>query len=519
MIERLYFRDLVTFKEVELEFDQGLIVLSGPSGAGKSVLMSSILSCFGYSTKGAASLCEMNLSKPVSLKSEAFELEDDLTIKALKKEKLRYFIDGQNISKKLLGEMFSPYVKYLSVRDRGGFESEILLQMIDNELIIKDKVYKKSLKEYKKRYTNYKEKVSQLNKIKEDEAKLAELIEFANYEIDKINAINPQVGEEEELLKVKQQLSRIDKIKDALSSANEIFTREASVEEVYRLLDKDITMFSDMMNQLRADFEDTETLADELEEIDVEEVLDRLGDLATLKNRYGSIEEALKYRDNKVQELTGYKNIEQDKSMLESFLNIEFTELNIIASRLSQSRKKESKVLEEVLKDYLETLKLPKLTFSFDLTSLNPSGIDSVDVMLGSSKTDTLSGGEFNRVRLALMATTISKKESKQGILILDEIDANVSGDESIAIAKMIEKLSKVYQIFAISHQPHLSAKAGQHIVVTKEDESSKVEILNDEGRVQEIARIIAGENPTSQALAFAKKLRSTQVITEFKNE
>ena len=510
MIERLYFRDLVTFKEVELKFDQGLIVLSGPSGAGKSVLMSSILSCFGYSTKGAASLCEMNLSKPVSLKSEAFELEDDLTIKALKKEKLRYFIDGQNVSKKSLGEMFSPYVKYLSVRDRGGFESEILLQMIDNKLIIKDNVYKKSLKEYKKRYTNYKEKVSQLNRIKEDEAKLTDLIEFANYEIDKINSINPQVGEEEELLKVKQQLSRIDKIKDALSSANKIFTTETSVEEVYRLLDKDVTMFSEMMNQLRSDFEDTETLAGELEEINVEEVLDRLGDLVTLKNRYGSIEEALKYRDNKVQELTGYKNIEQDKSMLESFLNIEFTELNIIASRLSQSRKKEAKVLEEVLKGYLETLKLPALTFNFDLNSLNSSGIDSVDVILGSSKTDTLSGGEFNRVRLALMATTIPKKESKQGILILDEIDANVSGDESIAIAEMIAKLSKVYQIFAISHQPHLSAKAGQHIVVTKEGESSKVEILNDEGRVQEIARIIAGENPTSQALAFAKKLRST---------
>jgi len=262
------------------------------------------------------------------------------------------------------------------------------------------------------------------------------------------------------------------------------------------------------MNQLRADFEDTETLADELEETDVVEVLDRLGDLATLKNRYGSIEEALKYRDTRVQELAGYKNVEQDKSMLESFLNIELTELSIIASRLSQSRKREAKVLEEVLKGYLETLKLPALTFNFDLTTLDPSGIDSVDILLGSSKTDTLSGGEFNRVRLALMAATIPQKESKQGILILDEIDANVSGDESIAIAELIAKLSKVYQIFAISHQPHLSAKAGQHIVVTKEDESSKVEVLNDEGRVQEIARIIAGENPTPQALAFAKRLR-----------
>jgi len=509
LIERLYFRDLVTFKEVELEFDQGLVVLSGPSGAGKSVLMSSILSSFGYSTKGAASLCEVNLLKPVSLKNEVFELENDLTIKTLKKEKLRYFINGQNISKKVLNEMFEPYVKYLSVHDRGGFESETLLAMIDNALTAKNKMYKKSLKEYKKRYTTYKIKAEQLRKIQEDEAKLAELIEYTNYEIEKITSIDPKVGEEEELLKVKQQLSRIDKIKDALNSANEIFASESSVEEVYKLLDKDVSLFSEMMNQLRSDFEDTETLADELEEVNVEEILDRLGDLNTLKNRYGSIKEALAYKEAKIEELTGYKNTEEDKSMLESFLHIEFTELNIIASRLSQSRKKESKVLEEILKDHLEILKLPALIFNFDLTSLNPRGIDSVDVMLGSSRTDTLSGGEFNRVRLALMATTIPKKESRQGILILDEIDANVSGDESIAIAEMIAKLSKVYQIFAISHQPHLSAKAEQHIVVTKVGNSSKVEVLNNEGRVQEIARIIAGENPTLQALEFAKKLRS----------
>ncbi len=509
MIERLYFRDLVTFKEVDLEFDQGLVVFSGPSGAGKSVLMSSILSGFGYTTKGAASLCEVNLHKPSKLQSEAFELDDDLTIKTLKKEKLRYFIDGQNVSKKVLGELFSPYVKYLSVRDKGGFESETLLALIDNELITKDKVYKKSLKEYKKRYVNYKEKTHQLQKIKKDEAKLSELIEFAKYEIEKINTINPQANEEVELLKVKQQLSRIDKIKDALTTATEIFASESSVEEVYRLLDKDVSVFSEMMNQLRADFEDTETLADELQEVNVEEILDRLSDLTALKNRYGSIEEALVYRDSKVKELAGYNNIEQDKSMLESFLNIEFTELNIIASRLSQSRKKEAKVLEEILKTYLETLKLPALQFYFEHSVLGELGIDSLDVMLGNSKTDTLSGGEFNRVRLALMAATIAKETGKQGILILDEIDANVSGDESIAIAEMIAKLSKVYQIFAISHQPHLSAKAQQHIVVTKEGILSKAEVLSDEGRVQEIARIIAGENPTSQALEFAKKLRA----------
>jgi len=509
LIERLYLRELVTFDEVELEFDKGLVVLTGPSGAGKSVLMSAILSSFGYSTQGAAALCEVNLLKPVGLESDAYELENEMTVKTLKKEKLRYFIDGQNISKKVLAEMFVPYVKYLSVRDRGGFESETLLEMIDTQLKAKDKTFKAIFKEYKKRYINYKLKALELARIKEDEAKLSELIDYARYEVEKIAAINPQTGEDEELLKVKQQLSRIDKIKDALSTATDIFTLEASVEEVYRLLDKDGSLFSDAMNQLRADFEETENLADELEEVEVEEVLDRLSDLTTLKNRYGSIEEALVYKEAKEKELSGYQNIEKDKSMLESFLALEFSELNILASKLSLSRQKEAKVLEKSLAEYLKTLKLPALTFVFSSLSLAGSGTDTIEVMLGTSKTATLSGGEFNRVRLALMATTIPADMSQQGVLILDEIDANVSGDESIAIAEMIQKLSSVYQVFAISHQPHLSAKAGQHIVVSKAGVKSKVEVLNDVTRVSEIARIIAGENPTAEALEFAKKLRA----------
>jgi len=509
LIERLYLRDLVTFDEVELEFEKGLVVLTGPSGAGKSVLMSAILSSFGHTTQGAAVLCELNLTKPSGLKSDAYELEDDLTLKTLKKEKLRYFIDGQNISKKTLAEMFEPYVKYLSVRDKGGFESDTLLEMIDTQLKAKDQTFKQLLKEYKKRYQNYKEKVSDLAKIKEDEAKLAELIDFATYEVEKIASIDPKIGEEEELLKIKQQLSRIDKIKDALLSAADIFTLETSVEEVYRLLDKDGSLFTDAMNQLRADFEETENLADELAEVNVEEVLDRLGDLTALKNRYGSIEEALAYKEAKERELSGYQNIEKDKSLLESFLALEFSELTIIASKLSRSRQKEAKSLESTLAEYLKILKLPALSLVFSSVSLYQNGTDRIEVMLGDSKTSTLSGGEFNRIRLALMAVTIPSDKSRQGVLILDEIDANVSGDESIAIAEMIHKLSSVYQIFAISHQPHLSAKAGQHIVVTKTGQKSKVEVLNEMMRISEIARIIAGENPTEEAVEFAKKLRA----------
>jgi DNA repair protein RecN (Recombination protein N) len=509
LIKRLYLRELVGFDEVELEFDQGLVVLTGPSGAGKSVLISSILSSFGYSALGTASLCEVTLQKPTELQSEFYALEEEVTLKTLKKDKVRSYLDGQNISKKTLAELFAPYVQYLSVRDKGGFESTVLLELIDSSLDDKNPIFKKLLKEYKKRYVFYKIQAERLKKIKEDETKLAELIEFAVYEIEKIERINPRIDEEEELMQIKQQLSKIDKIKDALQNANELFAYEASVEEVYRLLNKDVSVFSEAMNQLRSDFEEAQTLADELEEVDIEKILDRLGDLNGLKNRYGSIREALNYKEQKKEELAGYKNSEQNKSALESFLAREFSELHRIAKEISVLRQEEAKSLQNALDVYLQALKLPSVEFIFENTLLCESGVDRADIMLGGSKTATLSGGEFNRMRLALMAVCIDETKQTQGVLILDEIDANVSGDESIAIAQMIAKLSKAYQVFAISHQPHLSAQARQHILVTKEGTKSRIKELDEEERVKEIARIIGGENPTPQALAFAKKLRN----------
>ena len=510
MVERLYLRDLVTFKHLELTFEQGLVVFSGPSGAGKSVLISAILAAFGYPVRSHAALCEVTVKKPVKLRHEAYELGEEVVLRTLKKEKLRYFIDAQAISKKSLNTLFAPYIRYLSARDQSGMESASLIGMIDRYLAGSDKAYAKLRKEYKKRFATYRQKAAQLEKMRADEATLAERMEFARYEIEKIERIDPKPEEEEELLRVKRQLSRIDKVKAALDAANGIFAFEQHVEEVYRLLEKESAVFSEAMNQLRADFEESEALADELAEIDVEEVLERLGELTSLKNRYGSIEEALAYKAQKQKELDAYTHAGQDKSMLEQFLQAEYAELMILAQRISSARRQTAKALETILKSYLESLKLPPLTFLFDTVSLGEDGVDSVGIYLNGSSVDTLSGGEFNRVRLALMAAALPQNGKRaEGVLVLDEIDANVSGDESIAIAKMIEKLASVYQVFAISHQPHLASRAHQHILVTKEAEESGARVLDEEGRIAEIARIIGGEKPNAQALAFAKELRN----------
>jgi len=505
MVKRLYLKELISFDEVELELDKGLVVFSGASGAGKSVLINAVLSSFGYSM-AEAKVCEICIDRPTNLNSEAYSLEDEIVVKSIKRDKVRYYLDGQNISKKSLNQLFRPFVEYLSIRDKTTFASDELIDIIDNSLAKKDKNFKKLLKEYKKRYINYKTKLSQLNKIKQDEIKLAELIEFATFEIEKIESINPKIGEDEELLKIKNQLSRIDKINEAISSANNIFVMEESVSEVYRLLDKDNNSFIEMMNQLRADFEDIETLTEELSEVNIEKVLDRLEQISILKTRYGSIEKALEYAQNKKVELRGYKNIEHDKTMLESFLEIESTELRILAGKITQYRRKEAINIEKELEKYLLELKLPPIKFIFNPIILNELGQDRVEIDLDGSTASTLSGGEFNRVRLALMVVALSSQKVG-GVLILDEIDANVSGDESIAIANMIAKLSSVYQIFAISHQAHLASKANQHILISKKDGTSKAIVLDKQGRVDEISRIIGGEKSNAEAVNFAIKL------------
>ncbi|MEA3456338.1 MAG: DNA recombination protein RecN [Campylobacterota bacterium] len=506
-IQRLYLKELLTFDESELEFDSGLIVLTGPSGAGKSVLMQSVLSSFGYGSSEAR-VCEVTLARPKQVRSEAYELDDELVIRSLKKDRTRFYLNGQNIPRKALQSLFSATINYLSVRDKSGFESTTLLELLDDSLRSHNITYKKLFKEYRKRYANYRIKLSELTKIREDEKRLAELIEYTTYEIEKIKGINPKEGEDEKLMRVKQQLSRIDKINDALSRADEIFSLEESVYEVFRLLGKDESYFGDAMSQLRADFEETQTLAEELADIDVGEVLDRLEKISGLKNRYGSISEALDYLNLKEKELAGYQTIEQDKSMLESFLSLEYSELMVMAQQISRARESEAVRVEKELMRYLADLKLPAARFVFGQEDLGESGIDSLDLQMGHSATSTLSGGEFNRLRLALLVVAMEGKREEGGVIILDEIDANVSGDESIAIAAMISKLSAAYQIFAISHQAHLSALADQHILVSREDGGSQAKVLDDEERIREISRIIGGENSDEEAIAFARKLR-----------
>ena len=192
---------------------------------------------------------------------------------------------------------------------------------------------------------------------------------------------------------------------------------------------------------------------------------------------------------------------------MEKNINKLSLELDSFAKTISSKRKENLPLLESKINEYLKFLYLENLHINMETKSLDATGIDTIEFTLNDTKLDKISSGEFNRLRLALLTARSHYEIDTNGILFLDEIDANLSGKESASIAQVLNKLSQNYQIFAISHQPQLSATAHQHFLVKKENNISCVKPLNKEERINEIARMISGENITTEALEFSKQL------------
>lgn len=511
MIERFYLKDYLSFKEVELDLRCGLVVFTGPSGSGKSILMGSILSSFGHATC-EASLCESSVAWELNGEEYGIESDDINVFKHIKKEKSRYFINNQSISKKAMSELSSNYLRHLSLRDFSDFENENLLNILDSRVALKNQEIGKIKSEYKELFLEHKRVKKELSIIEDEQRRVVELKEFASYEIKKIDTINPKISEDTELLEIKKELSKKEKVLKSLSQADAIFEHEHAVFNALDLLDKDGSFFSDTMNELRALLESAQERFSMLEEVDVEEVLNRIEELGELKRRYGSIEEALAYKQEKILELQKYENIEFTKGDLESRVKELDKKVVDLASKLSSFRHAEIDSFNKDLNRYLKDLYLRDAIVEIAQSEFSIFGKDEITIKLNGTDLQKISTGEFNRLRLAILALKSEIMSKDGGVLMLDEIDANLSGEESMSVAKVLKQLSKHFQIFVISHQPQLTSMGDQHFLVYKEQNDSHVKELDFESRVEEIARIISGESITQEARGFAKELLNLHV-------
>jgi len=346
-----------------------------------------------------------------------------------------------------------------------------------------------------------------LRRIEEEEKKIVELKEFVSFEIKKIEDINPTMDEDEELIQIKKELSKKEKVLENIELANAVFEHEHKVSSALESLDVESSFFDDVMNELRAVLENAQEKFSALDDVDIEEVLNRIEELSGLKKRYGSIEEALAYKELKKIELQKYENIEIEKEDLQKSVLKLNGQVNSLALQLSELRTFEIVSFEKDLNNYLQELYLRDAEIELQEGVLGLHGKDELKIKLNATQLQKVSTGEFNRLRLAILALKSEFMSKNGGVLMLDEIDANLSGEESMSVAKVLRQLSKHFQIYVISHQPQLTSMGDQHFLVYKDGDESKTKELDSDGKIDEIARIISGDSVSGEAKKFAKEL------------
>jgi len=502
-LKRFYAKELVGFSEVELEFEAGLSVFTGASGSGKSVLMEGVLAVFGYKDPKALSAEADVDAQLAQLEEMGIENEEPNTFRYLKKDKARYFVNANSIAKKDLLSASKLFSFYLSSKDDSDFTDARLLGALDS--FVKDESFAGIKDEYIDSFARLGALNKELARLREKSIKAAEEREFLEFELKKFAEIDPREGEEDELLALKKELSKKEKIGALLAKTDSLKNHKHTVVELFEFLGKSTDEVHEFFSRLEEATGEVEFKLSRLDGVDIDGIFERLEKLSYLNKRYGGVGEAIEYFGVKKEEL---KELDELDSLISS-LELDIKDISKTVTALSQKitafRKGALGLFSERLGFFAKKLLIGEPTVSLVTREPTVLGADGIELSLAKSAVSTLSAGEYRRLRLALMAC--SSDEDGKAVLFLDEADANLSGEESAGVAYLLRELSAKYQIFAISHQPQLASVATHHFVVSKDTEGSYVRKLAEDERAAEIARMVSSGEITKEAMEYAKQM------------
>ncbi len=510
LIKQITIKESPLFKDETFYPSEHFNVFSGASGAGKSVLMEAILALFGLRESHAQTIEAILEVRGIAEEFQGFIEEGEITLTVSRRDKVRYFLNAQNIPKKRVQDFFAPFLKHLGVKSHESLSTKNLFLALDGFVSAQEKEYAVILEDYCKSFAHYQNTKNALNKLKEEALKITELREFVSFEIQKLESLQPKKGEYEELLLLKKEISKKEKISASLQEVQNFLNQAPQVLNFLNLIEKEKERDSILsaLNELESLCDQQNELLESLQAIDPESILNRIEELSALNKRYGGIDAALEFLESKKQELQKYENFEESLKDAEKQASKAQENLKQTAQRLGEMRFKYLESFKKSLNQALQSLKMPQAKISLtsleDVESYTPQGAQTLEITLNTTLKN-LSSGEFNRFILALLLTQ-STQIKHQAIIILDEVDANLSGEESQGVALALKQLSTHYQVCAISHQPHMPALADAHFLIQKGAQGSKIIPLDKEGRIQEIARTISGEVITKEAIEFATK-------------
>ncbi len=555
MLKKLVIKNVALIDSAEINFTDGLNVLSGETGAGKSVILESLNFVLG--AKADKTLIRSGESE-CFVKAE-FDVSDSSFIKRVYDEceidyddyliiQRKYTIDGKG-SIKLNGETINASIlkKFTALLvDVHGQSEHFHLLKNSNQLLLLDKFGGLELENIK---INLKEDYSKLKKVNEeletlggDENQRLIRLDILNYQISEIERVDVKKGEDEELQSIKKKLLHQKKISEVLSSINGCLSNEGGVCDLLSNVSKLVnsiseysTDYSTIYERLSSALSELDDISSEaqskLEELDlpefnVNEIEDRIESIKSLKKKYGATYQEI---------ISFYENAKNEKDKLENFNELAdkfLIEKNKLQTKvydnyqsLSNTRKKFAKQLCENVIIELKELGMAKSQFIVNFSDFpgiedckfdSSNGIDKIEFMFSANLGEPLkplslviSGGEMSRFMLSIKAQTA--KLSEVSTFIFDEIDAGISGVTAKVVAEKLAKISNKVQVIAITHLPQISAMADNNILIEKHEgqdrTTTSVTNLSAEQKVMEITRLISGNIDSSSSIEHAKEL------------
>ena len=559
---------MALIKELNIEFEEGLNVLTGETGAGKSIIIEAIdLILGGYAASdlirdGKDSLVveglfllapqEKELMSNLNLDAEIVDEEGDLLIRreVNKKGRNKCWINQRLINLSTLQEIGTFLVDLHGQHNHQSLlDSSKHIDLMDNlggDKIIK---YRKELFDNYRRWREKSKKLFQLLKDKEENFKKIDFLKFQLEEIDKTSLVE---GEDKALEEEEMVLKNAEKIIETMEKANFILyeggLEQSSVRDSLNevsadlgeiaSLDRRIEKIRENLKEVGYQFEDiVNEIVKYKDKIDLnsqrlKEVEGRLNLINSLKSKYGStIEEILEYRQKIFQELENIDYSEDKLGKLKEEVNSLEDLISTISHNLSINRIKIAEDLQKMVVRELEDLNMKRCQFKVSINSyeddngieidckkykIGPKGIDDIEFMISPNVGERLrplarivSGGEVSRIMLALKS--ILSEVDQVPTLIFDEIDSGVGARLGEVIAQKLKTLSKKRQVICVTHLPQIACRAGRHFFIEKYilNNQTGIRLIEMEGeeRVKEIARMLDGSQMSEITIRHAQKM------------
>lgn len=551
MLENLRVENLALIEKEEIEFSEGLNVMTGETGAGKSIILGALdLALGGKINRGMVrdnekdafveAVFSLNGSEEEKLKESDLESFDGQIIlsRRIKGTKSVARINGETVPAARLRQAGELLI------DIYGQSEHQSLSDPKKHLPLLDSFVKKDLDPVLERLSPvYKEYSSLQKELKEadvDESERKRDISYLTHVSEEIEEAALKPGEDEELEEKYRRMSGAEKVARSLSEVDGLLYGQADVlsligqsqralseindyDDSIRNMSQTLNDAYDILDGFSHDLHDTvEDLTFDPQEFD--EVSRRLDLINDLKAKYGrTIEDVNQAKSDADQKLEQLNDHEAYMASLQKKIQDAQSRLDALCIEAEQIRQKGAGELSAQVKESLKNLNFLKADFEVELTRKNYSdnGFNAAQFMISTNPGEPLkplsqvaSGGEMSRIMLALKTVLASADDI--GTMIFDEIDTGISGRTASAVARELKKVSVGRQVILITHLPQIAALSDKHFLIeksaTNDSTVSSIRPLSEDEIIKELARMIGGDVITDAVTESAKELRAGSV-------